>query len=148
MNLSKISEDVYHEVVTNALNNASELVKLVSNDIYAETLIKAYGQLRDMHNANAMESFNNIIATDPDFEDKSDEYDLIEFQTKQAREALTKYLEKKMNAWYSGAFSVNAQYDFLCEDKSSARWYSFDNSEAKHMILEDNLEVLIMFVNK
>ena len=148
-----VTEDAYHSILTQALNNAKELLSLVDGDIYAETLIKAYGQLLEIESSKVNGcAFEDLLAMDiengidPDILDRSDRRTLVEFQIEQAREAIVTYLKNKMNASFSGVFTVSDRCNYY--DKANSLWNSFEDNEAKHMIFEDNIETLIMFVNK
>ena len=153
IDLDKLTKDSYHSILSNALNDISELMKLVNNDVYAETLIKTYGQLLEVVRSNVNGcAFEDLLAMDvengidPDILDRSNRRDLVDFQIEQAREAIVTYLTKKINASWSGAFTHSERYDEY--SKASELWYSFDNSETQHAMFENNLEALIMFVNK
>ena len=151
-NLDKLTEDTYNSMVSTALKNTAELMKLVDNDVYAETLIKTYGQLKEIDFANGMESFKDLLAfdiesgMDPDMEDRCNKHTLVEFQTGQARKAIETYLTQKMNASFSGIFTVHDRGNYY--DKANSLWNSFEDNKANHIIFEDNLEALIAFVNK
>ena len=136
----------YIEQVNDALDNTVELMKLVDNDVVAENLIKMYGQLKEMNSSNADELLNDILEfnldTSPD-PDKRDRQDLVEFQTIQSRSALDSYLWKKMNASFSGIFTY---YDR--RNDTHNLHFSYEHNLRRPHITEDNLEALIVFVNK
>ena len=147
LNLNDISFDIYKSIVEQALNNTTELMKVINNDYYAETLIKVYAELRKTESNNINEFLSDLTASmlEQDQEVK-DRHDLVSFQVEEAREALVTYLIKKMNASYSGAFAPYARYCEGC--KASEMWFGFDNEGLKYTIFEDQLDALIMFVKK
>ena len=146
---NEITTDVYKVMISEALSNTSDLIEIIEDDDYAKTLIKTYGQLKEIDNHNSKELLNDLLefnidtGLDPDHFDKQVTRNLVGLQTSHSRRTVETHLKKIMNTWFTGIFDVT-ECNAYCN--MSDLWYSIESAD--YGINDGVLEELIAFVNK